>query len=637
MSMIKMFPDIPSCTGKNSAEWGQCVSHLEQQQKEVKTSLFSNAGELSSVGADITAKRKEIESASGGQDQACRDEQIADDDLCEALKKMDDELKSLEAREKNLQQEEKKLKNDDENLNKEIKNAKLEQQKQAKLEEEQKKAEEQQKAKEKQLPQSRGLYAGIQGAEIDYSSLDISTLQMMNEEKTKQKKQIQDSFNYKTERKQLIEDFKELSNKCRQIDKGNPNFSKCLKAADKYLSNGNQSLEWKQIIVNGQIADVETSQRPILHYLDSMEFEQEKSENAKKGLQMKEKMDDLMEKESSLSSMNCTFPGRTEEPTADELSGLINESEKYKDKLDAEELKKYEEFLSQVKKNPDGSIDIDDVDTRKSFLYFNKLVRSEGNIPKIRGFDENSKILGKYSVQNRELVKMFKNPPTESFRAGIANFSLKLHTDHSVMITSEIINKTKDRQDEMLREFIKKHDISDEEFANVRVGKTSEKSHMKICGDGGDEYTYWKRDVVIDSTEESSDAKVTDIVHELYHVMQSTPASQSKSEDVDELCASLDTLIRNDELYKLANGISLSEVVNYDKPIKISIRKNDEEVEHVEINLGQIANTFREIMKKYNFQTYEEAVMSPEGRAFIEKPFEKLNHMSSSEASYTVK
>ena len=213
-----MFPDVSSCTGKSAAEWGQCVSHLEQQQKEVKTSLFSNAGELSSVGADITAKRKEIESASGGQDQACRDEQIADDDLCEALKKMDEELKSLEAREKNLQQEEGRLKTDDEKLTREIETAKSEQQKQEKIEAEQRKAEEQRKQAGK-----NGVGNGQDNqpqSEIDYSALDMFTLRQMNDEKNKQKKQIQDSFSFTNERKQITNNYKTATESCRQAGSG---------------------------------------------------------------------------------------------------------------------------------------------------------------------------------------------------------------------------------------------------------------------------------------------------------------------------------------------------------------------------------------------------------------------------------
>ena len=461
----------------------------------------------------------------------------------------------------------------------------------------------------------------------DCKDVDIFTLQRMNE-KMQKVKDSSSAYNEMAELAKLSTIRAELENRCNLI-KDDKSKAKCLEIVDKAENSSYEYYKYKSELSKKIYNILDKKQDPIRMVLDAKLWEQEQSIEASKGLDPTTNFDDLMQRNSSDDAMLSPVSGNKIEITDEDFKSLLSESKQYKDGLNEEELKKYNKFLSQIKRKPDGSIDINDIKTCKSFLYFNKLVKSNGNIKKSRGFDENSEILGKYADKNRELTELYDNPSTpDSFRSAINMFSFNIHRDHSVMMTPEILEQTKDLQNEMYRNFIQKHNISKEELSIIRVIQKEGSSTAYESYEDKDSGSFWKKDVVIYSNDRRKDfnmPKSSTVMHELYHVMQAVPGGGSRNHDIMELCASLDTLVRNDELYKKAKNIPIESEVTYDNPIKFNIEKDGEVVEQKEINLGQIANKFREMMQKNNFSSYEEAVMSPEGRAFLEQNFLKIN------------
>ena len=279
-----------------------------------------------------------------------------------------------------------------------------------------------------------------------------------------------------------------------------------------------------------------------------------------------------------------------------QLKRLISLSERYKSRLDNDELEKYDDFINKIKYKKNNNIDIEDTGTLKAFLYLRKFVKYKGNIPvnDAPRFNENSQLLGLYASKYNE----FRN---------------------TINHNSKELEKTKKRQEEMLDELFVKYDIPKEELSNLHIVK-SDFANKTFISDTDNEFNDWFLEVLIqkdgyvsEEGEQGSWELIT--LHELYHVRQTTPGcTEDYSDEFVELGATLDTIIREDELHKLANGIPLEDEVDY--PDKIVFKGKT-------IKVGLIANTFREIMTKYNFETYEEAILSKEGQTFIREHFSK--------------
>ncbi len=106
-------------------------------------------------------------------------------------------------------------------------------------------------------------------------------------------------------------------------------------------------------------------------------------------------------------------------------------------------------------------------------------------------------------------------------------------------------------------------------------------------------------------------------IHEIGHLERIRPFQKdtlySEAEtSIREIAQVIDGIILQDYVYKMINGISMDEVVEY--PYKIPTSKGDG------VSLGLIANLFRKLKTKYG--TIEKALMSPEGQKFVSEYYD---------------
>ena len=75
-----------------------------------------------------------------------------------------------------------------------------------------------------------------------------------------------------------------------------------------------------------------------------------------------------------------------------------------------------------------------------------------------------------------------------------------------------------------------------------------------------------------------------------------------------ELAPTIDLIVRQDEIYKQIHNIPLNQKVAY--PHSVLIAGNS-------VEIGEIANTFRQIKQKYNFDNFEQVLLTKDAEVYV--------------------
>jgi len=298
-----------------------------------------------------------------------------------------------------------------------------------------------------------------------------------------------------------------------------------------------------------------------------------------------------------------------------QLDDLIAQGVQYLANLSDDMLKTYDDLLAGIKYDSNGQMDIEDVGTLKAFLGFKKLVKYQGNLPVTdKRINETTPFLGEYNVEYKDFKTVLKSNP--ELNNAMQAFYQSIYGDNSASDVIQIIPREKTQEadaiaDRFFAEEMEKYGIENPE--NLFQYWDFNPGVMNIC-DVDNELNDWCMSVKIQKggygTEENFTPEKLALLHEFYHTKQDIPGAKENYDDVlFEMGPTINQLIQADKVYKEIYGINIDDEVKYD--LQYDIPSGEK------LNPGLIANTFRNIMEKNNFETVEEALISPEGQEFV--------------------
>ena len=267
----------------------------------------------------------------------------------------------------------------------------------------------------------------------------------------------------------------------------------------------------------------------------------------------------------------------------------------------------YKDLISQIPSNDICT----NLEVRKIFLALKKLDKYDYDSSKFPGLsvgslDETSKILGVYSEDFSNLESLLSQD--ELYAEAMRNFyDFIYQSSNFCVLLNDDKNKVAELASNMLDEECAMY--GEDKSKIVKIQDHFERSATYIS-DCDNEWNNWELQVVIYDKGIDSEGEYLPLdlvaLHELYHVKQFAPGiAENSPSDFCEIGASIDTLVRSDEIHKKINGIDISDVVEYPVTLNNSV------------NLGTLANEFRSIKEKYHFENYEQVLITPEGRNLV--------------------
>lgn len=300
------------------------------------------------------------------------------------------------------------------------------------------------------------------------------------------------------------------------------------------------------------------------------------------------------------------------------LDDLIEKYDSMKSSLSAEDREYYDAFLN---KYHDSSSIVDfknNLDAKKAFLALKKLDKYGYDTSKIPQhssprINEDTEILGQYSNDFNAFWDLL-NKDAE-YKASLTDFYKQIYAGQEsayICLLGDDKEVAQALSQQMLNDEINKYgdkleDLFDEcDFRNVTY-----------TYDIDNEFNNWNLQVVIKGEIDETDKylpKGLVMLHELYHVKQIEPGEPNDDDNIYyELGATIDSIVRSDEIHKKLNNIPLDEEVEYPRYYTCP--------DGSKVNIGTLANEFRAIMLNNDCKNWEQVFISPEGKALIEKYF----------------
>ena len=302
----------------------------------------------------------------------------------------------------------------------------------------------------------------------------------------------------------------------------------------------------------------------------------------------------------------------------EEYLQVLDEAKKlmYDESIPEEVKQHYMKFVNQAAqeiKKGNGHVDINSAEVRKSYLGLRKFVKYKEKAPITtrRGFfDENSPLLGVNAKAHKEVVELCQgNGLCEVFERNLCKESDAYYH----MIPAEDREAAERIGEEMLNEELAKYGLKKED---VFAEPSDTVPNTTFCHSGIIKGEDWHLRVYLDETEYNGEYKGqycplgVIALSELDIVKQTMPGVDEKEfqkERGSRLAATIDMIVRQDEIYKRIHGIDMAQVVDY--PIDINFG--------MEASLGQLANEFRKIKEKYGYDSYDEVLLTREGRDYM--------------------
>ena len=313
---------------------------------------------------------------------------------------------------------------------------------------------------------------------------------------------------------------------------------------------------------------------------------------------------------------NCETTYLLQSP--EQLDSLIKSYHEHSEQLSESDRKYYESFIEKSQRTATTTSFDKNIDAKKAFLALKKLDKygyDTSKIPKEdKKINENNELLGVYSNDYTEMRKMIDSDI--EYKTAMDNFYQQIYDEEKIAHVC-LVSDDKDSIHKLAAEMLKQDTSNYNSKAEDLYQKCSDfRSVTYICSTDN-EWNNWNLEVLIDGDLEKKGCYLPEelvIMHELYHVKQSNPG---KPEDYDdpyvELGATLDSLVRSDEIHKKINSIPINEEVEY--PFDFTTPQGKK------VNLGTLANKFREIKQNNNFDNWEQVFMSPEGMSLIKNTF----------------
>lgn len=307
-----------------------------------------------------------------------------------------------------------------------------------------------------------------------------------------------------------------------------------------------------------------------------------------------------------------------------QLDELINRYDANKSKLTFDEQEYYNEFISKynnaVKEN-DSDI-LQNPDILKGFLALKKIDKYNYNtnaISKIAGrVNEDTNMLGQYCGD----LNLLKSVAEEnlSYKNNLENFYEQLYKT-SISSYCCLLDDDKELIEKYAKQMLEDECNKWGDTADDLYTSTSFDHSATYINDTDSEYDNWNIQILVyenglsdlDNNKYLPQSLI--VLHEFYHVKQIVPGVSDDYFDRQymELGATIDTIVRADEIHKEINGIDISNAVEYPKEFISSDGKT--------INMGELINEFRCIKEKYDLENYEQVLMTKEGIEFVNKCF----------------
>lgn len=266
----------------------------------------------------------------------------------------------------------------------------------------------------------------------------------------------------------------------------------------------------------------------------------------------------------------------------------------------------YSKIFSNIQ--PSNDIDLKDSNMLKSFLAFKKLIKYKDKVSikqKPGHFNEISPFLGEYAQYHTQLEnKSVFSALEDALYESDARFN---------MIPKEDREKAESLGYDMLCNELTKYNTTPEEV----FGPPSDFfQSVTTCCDIDNPWNDWNLQVNLDKQLSQINGKEyaplgVIALHELGHVRQTMPGKPEQefnNTELKELAPTIDLIVRQDEIYKQIHNTPLNQKVAY--PHSVLIAGNS-------IEIGEIANTFRQIKQKYNFDNFEQVLLTKDAEVYV--------------------
>ena len=324
------------------------------------------------------------------------------------------------------------------------------------------------------------------------------------------------------------------------------------------------------------------------------------------------------------------FPFRSQEkyghtfynPYQDIQAALLKEYYK-------EEIKYYQDFYNQIVWKKDGFPDLTKPDTMKAYLAFYNLILNKGNPikPEIGYVDENLPLLGVHSEAFAKLQERFGN------NDAYLSFTLSISMVRGVtaMIPKKDTNQAEEIAKDILYNDLQKYGMTVgqiDEWLEVtttdEIGKTllddiaangvlaqvslDPKWYNLLFLRPKDEL------LVMDDFEYVPFGLIA--LHEFEHAKDLFPGRERDVEDsLSELPTYVMEIVMLDNIYRQIHNIPDTQLISY--------KHGDES-----INLGEIADLFRKLSKKYHTNNWPELLLTPEATRYINNVYKKQTEIA---------
>ena len=314
--------------------------------------------------------------------------------------------------------------------------------------------------------------------------------------------------------------------------------------------------------------------------------------------------------------------------THKEFNDVLKMAEPYLENLPKAEQEKYETFKKKIHLTKEGEANLHSTDTLKAYLAFKKLLKYKGNLNLIKSekigiHNENSPFLGEYAKSYEDFY-YFVSKSGSKIQKTYRNLYNAIYTSKKLerfkMLEKCDFEEAFSIGREMLDEEKKAHNISPNQkvtkettiLPDAVYGRYSTNVCKIIADDNAN--TDWQSIILVDKYSRMGPLlfpRPLIKLHEIYHVKQIKPGEIEKEDNyLQELGATIDTIVKNDEIYKKLNNISQETIVYY-RPMAQNQRGKS-------FNLGEFANIFRTIKTIKNLRSYEEVLITPEAIRYLQ-------------------
>ncbi len=292
-----------------------------------------------------------------------------------------------------------------------------------------------------------------------------------------------------------------------------------------------------------------------------------------------------------------------------------------------QDLKHYQDFYNQIVWKKDGSPDLTKAATMKAYLaFYNLILNNKPSRPEIGRIDEHFPLLGEHSEAFAKLQERFGNNDAYlsftlsiSMVRGVTTMIPRADSKKAEKIAKQILYNDLQKYDMTTEQIDKWLEVATSENGKAILDESESNGIMGQVSSGSEWYCLiflrpQNKLLVVDKFEYVPFGLIA--LHEFEHAKDLFPGRERDLEDsLSELPTYVMEIVMLDNIYRQIHNIPDTQLVSY--------KHGDES-----INLGEIADLFRKLSKKYHTDNWPELLLTPEATTYINNVYKKQTEIA---------